>query len=292
MTTLTTSPAILSAEQIAAYESDGYLLVRGLFEASQTEALKEFFGELAQRRAELPPAKFILEEDVPPDAPALSHIRKINELHQHDEMLPFYGAEGPVAPLAAQLAGSNELLYSSSAFTKSAGHGSETPWHQDQALWSIWLRNAVSCWVALDKCTLENGCLQFVRGSHHDGFEPHVSTEATAHPHIPRERVPQERLQWMEMEPGDGVFFTSLMWHASDPNRSTARRIGMTAVYNSPSDQAHGENVIAWANNRSEGFGGAKPMPLRNWVKKPLHVAPHALNGSGTQPFQNRFERI
>lgn len=279
MTTLTT-PTILSESQHAAYQSDGYLLVRGLFEPEQTEELKEFFGELAQRRGELPPGKFILEEQVPPGAPALGHIRKINELHQHDEMLPFYGAQGPVAPLAAQLAGSNELLYSSSAFTKSAGHGSETPWHQDQALWSIWLREAVSCWVALDRCTLENGCLQFVRGSHLDGFEPHVSTAETSHPHIPRERVPQARLEHLEMEPGDGVFFTGLTWHASDPNRSTSRRIGMTAVYNSPFDQRHGQNVIAWANNRREGFGGPSPMPLQNWVKQPLHVTPHALNGA------------
>lgn len=76
-----------------------------------------------------------------------------------------------------------------------------------------------------------------------------------------------------EMEPGDGVFFQSLTWHASDPNRSTSRRIGMTAVYNSPADHRHGQNIIAWANNRLEGFGGPNPFPIRNWVKKPLHVA-------------------
>lgn len=272
MTTLSNPTLILDAEQHAAYHRDGYLLVRGLFEPVQTEELKEFFAELAAKRAELPPGKFILEAEAAPDAPPLSQIRKINELHHHPEVQPFYGAQGPVAPLAAQLIGSNDLLFSSSAFTKAAGHGSETPWHQDQALWSMWLGRAVSCWVALDQCTPENGCLQFVRGGHLDGYQMHVSTPQTVHPHIPREKVPRERVVLLEMEPGDGVFFGNLAWHASDPNRSQARRLGMTAVYNSVADQNEGRAVVAWALNRSAGFDGGFNAPLREWMKTPLRV--------------------
>lgn len=273
---MTLSPPLLSAQQRESFQADGYLLVRGLFEPAMIEQFKAFFAELAARRHELPPSKFVLEEDVPAHAAPLSHIRKINELHLHPETLPFYGAQGPVAPLAAQLIGGDnspdELLFSSSAFTKAAGHGSQTPWHQDQALWSMWLGRAVSCWVALDNCTPENGCLQFVRASHLDGYEPHVSTPETAHPHIPKARVPQQRVEVMPMEMGDGVFFGGLTWHYSDSNNSPARRLGMTAVYNCVADQSEGRAVVEWANNRTGGFNGDFKAPLREWIKTPMGI--------------------
>ena len=42
-----------------------------------------------------------------------------------------------------------------------------TPWHQDESYWpDMPDKRAVSCWVALDDATLDNGCMWFVKGSH------------------------------------------------------------------------------------------------------------------------------
>lgn len=263
---------VLTPEQHTAYARDGFLLVKRMYDRQKVEELKAFFGTLAARRDTLPPAKFILEPNAPADAPPLARVRKINLLQEHDEMLPFYGPQSPAAIIAGQIMGERDLLFSCSSFTKPAGHGSQTPWHQDQALWAIWLREAVSCWVALDNSTRANGCLQFVRASHRDGFEPHVSTTETDSPHIPGERVDPERVAMMEMEPGDGVFFSGLTWHYSDPNRSDERRIGMTAVFNSVQDHQRGRDIIGWANNRIAGFGGGSSAQLKDWIKRPLRL--------------------
>jgi len=50
---------------------------------------------------------------------------------------------------------------------KPAGHGRETPWHQDEAYWETHLSyHAVGAWVPLDDTDIDNGCLWFVPGSH------------------------------------------------------------------------------------------------------------------------------
>jgi len=50
-----------------------------------------------------------------------------------------------------------------------------TPWHQDESYWpDMPDKRAVSCWVALDDATLDNGCMWFVKGSHLEpGLRPH-----------------------------------------------------------------------------------------------------------------------
>jgi len=54
------------------------------------------------------------------------------------------------------------------AIYKPARTGAETPWHQDAAYWDEYkdYPNTVSIWVPLQEATLENGCMQFVPGSH------------------------------------------------------------------------------------------------------------------------------
>jgi len=51
----------------------------------------------------------------------------------------------------------------------------ETPWHQDEAYWlDMPDKRAVSCWIALDDVTKENGCMWFTPKSHLLGMKPHI----------------------------------------------------------------------------------------------------------------------
>lgn len=54
-----------------------------------------------------------------------------------------------------------------------------TPWHQDAAYWiKMPDKRAVSCWLALDQATIDNGCMWYVPGSHLLPLRPHVSAHA------------------------------------------------------------------------------------------------------------------
>lgn len=47
-------------------------------------------------------------------------------------------------------------------------------WHQDQACWiDTEDRRTATCWLAVDDSTLENGCMQFLPGSHLEPVRPH-----------------------------------------------------------------------------------------------------------------------
>ena len=54
----------------------------------------------------------------------------------------------------------------SSLFPKPAHNGLTTPWHQDGEYWPIRPLETCTVWLAIDDATTENGCLQYMPGSH------------------------------------------------------------------------------------------------------------------------------
>lgn len=50
-----------------------------------------------------------------------------------------------------------------------------TPWHQDSAYWPKGMKDtrSLSCWLAFDDVTLENGCMWYVAGSHLEPTRKH-----------------------------------------------------------------------------------------------------------------------
>jgi ectoine hydroxylase-related dioxygenase (phytanoyl-CoA dioxygenase family) len=50
-----------------------------------------------------------------------------------------------------------------------------TPWHQDSAYWPKGMKDtrSLSCWLALDDATLDNGCMWYVPRSHMEATRKH-----------------------------------------------------------------------------------------------------------------------
>ena len=91
---------------------------------------------------------------------------------------------------------------------------------------------AANTWVAIDPATKENGCMQLLPASHHEGLIDHVLYEDSLHRELPREFAANlEGVIDIELEPRDVVFWHSYMWHYSPPNVSDHSRIGMGAVW-------------------------------------------------------------
>ena len=61
-------------------------------------------------------------------------------------------------------------IYHDHAMIKPPGQVSkETNWHQDAPYWPMDPVGALSAWIAVDDVSVENGCLQFVPGTHKHG---------------------------------------------------------------------------------------------------------------------------
>ena len=106
--------------------------------------------------------------------------------------------------------------------------GTEVLWHQDGgyteqiegAKGSVELQRMVNVWTPLVPARAENGCMQFVPGTHKLGSVPHESREYYLE--IARETLDshvQDAVD-VELDPGDVVLFQNLLFHRGQPNHS------------------------------------------------------------------------
>jgi hypothetical protein len=144
----------------------------------------------------------------------------------------------PILAMARHFLGGDIVLKFNSVFVKPARTGSATPWHQDNGLWRDGETEPFNFWMALDPATRENGCLQFVPGSHKGDIIDHLLYEDSIHAELPRdlvaETIAQQPVEHIELEPGDIISWHSSAWHYSPVNKSNKGRIGIAGVYTNP----------------------------------------------------------
>ena len=101
-----------------------------------------------------------------------------------------------------------------------------------------------SAFIAVDRATRENGCLQVMRGSHHLGRIDHVLTGEQAGADVERvqEVLKRQALVHVEMEPGDALFFHCNLLHRSDQNKSKNPRWSMICCYNAARNDPYKES--------------------------------------------------
>ena len=76
---------------------------------------------------------------------------------------------------AQNLMGEDMALDFDMLINKAPHTNAPTPWHQDEAYWiKMPDKRAVSCWVALDQSTKENGAMWFVPTSHQKELRMHI----------------------------------------------------------------------------------------------------------------------
>ena len=149
--------------------------------------------------------------------------------------------------VAQSLLGDEPYHYHSKMIMKDAKVGGAWAWHQDYGYWyqnAVLKPNLVSAFIAVDPCTKENGCLQVIERSHHYDRIEHVLTGEQAGANL--ERVAQiekrEKLTYVEMNPGDVIFFHANLLHRSDQNNSDKPRWSMICCYNAKSNEPYEES--------------------------------------------------
>ena len=71
-----------------------------------------------------------------------------------------------ILDMVEQLIGPDIILWGSMLFAKPAGDGKAVPWHQDGKYWPIEPLATITVRVAIDGSDRENGCMQYIPGSH------------------------------------------------------------------------------------------------------------------------------
>ena len=136
-------------------------------------------------------------------------------------------------PVAAVL-GEDVLVFSASFFVKEPRTTSYVSWHQDLHYWGLEGDDEVTAWIALSPATPESGCMRFVPGSHRESVDHrdtfHADNLLTRGQEIAVE-VDEADAVDVVLRPGEMSLHHGRVFHASNPNRSDDRRIGLAIRY-------------------------------------------------------------
>ncbi|MGI8972945.1 MAG: phytanoyl-CoA dioxygenase family protein [Gaiella sp.] len=249
----------LAPEEIAEYHEQGFLFpIQVLSEEQVAEARTALDDHLEGRREsqayELTDP--IVEHDkgtatigagvasavVEQDARKQPHsVPFLFNLWERDERFQKIVSNPVIAGMARQLLGSEEVvLLEDGAVVKKPVVGGRLAWHQDYAYWPLASPGAVTCWIALDDVSAENGGMQVAVGSHKLGEKLPVEFgdgSSFMHPERPGlgEVLPPEEagleVAAYELKAGECGFHHALIWHASGPNTSPNPRRGFIPRY-------------------------------------------------------------
>ncbi len=101
-----------------------------------------------------------------------------------------------------------------------------------------------SVFIAVDPNTRANGCLQVLKGSHQLGRLEHgrFGDQTGADPERVEEAMKVMELVYVEIDPGDALFFHSNTLHRSDQNTSDEPRWSLLCCYNSKHNNPYKES--------------------------------------------------
>jgi non-haem Fe2+, alpha-ketoglutarate-dependent halogenase len=142
--------------------------------------------------------------------------------------------------------GPNILCWSVQFWIKEPKTIDYVSWHQDHQYWGLDSTEIVTAWVALSPATVESGCMRMQPGSHtarmphRDLFE---KTNMLSRGQTITEGIDEARAVPIMLKPGEMSLHHVRIAHASTPNRSADRRIGISIRYMPPHTR---QQLAAW----------------------------------------------
>ena len=137
-----------------------------------------------------------------------------------DQLLRF----GPLIAAASDLLGEPAVLYKEKINYKLAGGAGFAP-HQDAPAYRF-VNVHISCMIAVDPATVENGCLE-IASAKHDRIYPMNDAGCI-------QEAIADTFDWMpvQLSPGQVLWFDSRTPHRSGPNNSNDDRRALFPTYN------------------------------------------------------------
>jgi ectoine hydroxylase-related dioxygenase (phytanoyl-CoA dioxygenase family) len=218
----------LSKEQVDFFHSEGYLAGIKMLNEQQIERLRNELSTLTQ--AEHPGHDLFYEfhsnESADPSK-ILFHALGAWRITPgfHDVL---WNPRFLVA--ASQLLGNVPVrFWHDQLFYKPAKTGGVVAWHQDYSYWTRTKPIAhLTCWCGLDDSTKENGCVQYIPGSHEWGLLPKPALAGDLHginDFLNEEQKKQfANPQFAEVKAGEAIFHHPLTLHGSGENKSNKPR--------------------------------------------------------------------
>jgi hypothetical protein len=230
----------LTDEQWREYDQRGYLNLGRILDESELQALRQRMDDIMLGRVRYASLQLQLDtggayEDLPDPVAGLSEVtlayRKVQGLEADPLVLQViqrklfreicarhYGRHASISIFRAMM------------MNKPAGQGTHLPWHQDAGdVWKLDRDPLVTIWIALDRATEANGCVQIIPGSQRLGLlSKNGSTVSESHAQA---HCPESAIVNLEVEAGEGLLLHNWLLHRSGVNRTDVPRRALTFCY-------------------------------------------------------------
>lgn len=229
--------ASISDEQVLEYQGKGFVVANGFFDREEIELLRR----AAKEDRSLDQHSFARGDGEG------GQVRLSLWNHPGDTIYGMFARCESIVNSAEKILEGEAYHYHSKMIMKDAKIGGAWAWHQD---YGYWYQNGVlfplltSVFIAVDPATKENGCMQVIPYSQNLGRIDHVLTgdQAGADQGRVEEILKRLPLVYVEMEPGDALFFHANLLHRSDQNHSDNPRWSMICCYNAARNDPYKES--------------------------------------------------
>ncbi|MBX2862092.1 MAG: phytanoyl-CoA dioxygenase family protein [Leptolyngbyaceae cyanobacterium MAG.088] len=257
----------LTADQVASFHENGFI---GPFKLCSPEEMAVIRQQIEKEVINTPSSVYGFEK-----CPRDRHLdsRIVYDLFTHPT----------VRDRLTSLLGPDLLIWRSSFFFKPPG-APATVWHRAN-VFKEYVDNPIletnepdnlfqlTTWIALDEATMENGCVQFIKGSHKEYYKTVITKPDDQLQNFGNDKkglmgydvqvdfdLDESRLVNMECQPGEFFIFDQRTLHGSPPNASAKRRMGVNFRAVQPHVKAYGHFL---EDGKIEHFG--RSWDLSRW---------------------------
>jgi ectoine hydroxylase-related dioxygenase (phytanoyl-CoA dioxygenase family) len=227
---------ILTEEQIAQFNRDGYLVVRGMYSPEEVENITRWTEEVAGM-PEVPGKYMMYFEKSRNDGSRI--ICRIENFVPYHEGFSKLITDCRMQQAVSELFGEDAVLFKDKINFKLPG-GDGFKEHQDvQAGWDEFADLHITAMIAIDETNEANGSLEMIAGMHTQGVLGSMWAPLTD------EDTDHVAYQPVHCQPGDAVFFDSFAPHRSQPNQTDHARRVLYITYNRASEGDSREQYYA-----------------------------------------------
>jgi len=211
---------LLRQDQVDFYRTNGFLIVNDVLTPAQVAEGRRIVEEFTERSRALTQSNevFDLEPQHSAEHPAIRRLKSPAQQH------PFFDGlihSDPILDPLESLIGPNIRALGSKLNLKAAGVGSPVEWHQDLAFHPHSNDNLLAVGIAFDDCSLVNGCLLVIPGSHRGAvLDHHQDGYFVGAVDVRAQGIHTEHATPVEMPAGSIEIHHVRMLHASAPNTS------------------------------------------------------------------------
>jgi ectoine hydroxylase-related dioxygenase (phytanoyl-CoA dioxygenase family) len=216
---------ILSDKQIEQYRDQGFVNIGQIFSEGEFADIKSEYDRLVTKDSQT----LGNEEQGRFPYRAMMNFRskKLKAIIQHRALLS----------AVVQLLGEDIRFWWDQGINKSPGAGSYIAWHQDNGYANGVTPEYVTCWLALDDSSPENGGLYVIPRSQKAGPRDHEWR--SVHAVVPDEFVEADKAVPLNAKAGDMLLFSSYLIHQTVGNNSKDKQRRAWVMQYCRGDQAN-----------------------------------------------------